>query len=567
MFVKTTKAKGYTYISVVESFRDEKGITRHKVLYNFGRLDILRADESFVNCIKKLCHMIDIPLLEDREKALTSSDCSEAEMFNYGYLAYKKLWEILGIRDCLETIGSRGRLQLDLEKTTLLMAIQHLLCPRSKLSTYEHQYVYYGLPEIPLHHFFRALDKLADNKEKIEQELFEINHLKLGQKVDIVFYDVTTFSCQSVKADELRNFGYSKDCKFSEVQVVMGLLLDTEGMPIGYELFPGNTFDGKTMVNSLENLKKKFNIRKVVIVADRGLNSKSNLNLIKSAGYGYIVACRLKSMTKEIRNKVLDQADYIAVDDDFKYKTIPYTNIFKDDEKKLYQLDESIVVSWSSKRAGKDSKDRQRLIDKAEKLLETPASIDAQSKRGGKKYLKDDSGNQRKWLLDDEKIADDSLLDGYYGIQTSESEMSAGDVMDAYHMLWRIEDCFRIMKSTMEVRPVFHWTPKRIRGHFLMCFLAFMMERKLENILAEPSAGDAETGSPEKIREALNSMQLAKVTVNGDTVYFKTKNLPLGTKIFRDVSIKTPMNVSKEEQLDERFHIPQNTVDRQISFL
>jgi transposase len=549
VFVKTTKAKGYTYISVVESFRDEKGITRHKVLHNFGRLDVLRADEGFINCVKKIFHMVDIPLSEDRDKVLTSSDCSEAELYNYGYLVYKKLWEILGIRECLETIG--GRLKPDLEQTILLMAVQHLLSPGSKLSAY------YGLPGIPLHHFFRALDKLADNKEKIERELFEINHLKLGQKVDIVFYEVTTLSFRGAKADESRNFGYGNDCKPGEIQVVMGLLLDTEGIPIGYELLPGNTTDGNTMADSLENLKKRFNIRKVIIVTDRGLNGECNLNLIKSAGYGYIAACRLRSMSKEIRNKVLDPSGYVTVNDDFTYKTIPYTNICKDGVNNLYQLDESLIVARSSKRAGKDAKDRQRLTEKAANLLKTPTSTDAQTKR---------DGNQPKWVPDHEKIADDSLLDGYYGIRTGETEMPAGEVMDAYHMLWKIEERFRITKSTMKVSPVLHWTPKRIRGHFLMCFLAFMMERKLENILAEP-AGDAETASPEKIREALNSMQLAKVTLNGDTVYFKTKNLPPGTRIFRKAGIKMPMNVSKEEQLNERFHIPQDTVDRQISFL
>ncbi|NCB40591.1 MAG: IS1634 family transposase [Erysipelotrichia bacterium] len=565
MFVKATKAKGYTYVNIVESYRDEAGVSRHKILYNFGRLDELKADKSFVNCIKKICRLIEIPLLEDREEALAAGECSEAEITNYGYLAYKKIWDILGIRSCLERTGETGRLQLDLEKTTLLMAIQHLLCPRSKLSAYEHQGIYYGFPDIPLQHMYRALDRLAENKEKIEQELFEINHLKAGQEADIVFYDVTTFAFQSIKTDELKDFGFSKDCRFGEVQVVMGLLLDADGMPIGYELFPGNTFDGKTMVSSLDNLKKKFNIRKVVIVADRGLNSRCNLNLIKEAGYGYIVACRLRSMNREVQGEALNEADYIKAGGDFKYKTVPYTNIFKDAEKNTHQLEESLVMSWSSKRAAKDVKDRQRLTHKAEKLLKTPASIEALSKRGGKKYLKDESGNQPKWVLDDDKIKNDSLLDGYYGIQTSETEMSAADVMNAYHMLWKIEESFRIMKSTMEVRPVFHRTPDRIRGHFLMCFLAFMMERKLESLLPE-SDEDDETNSPVKIREALNSMQLAKVTFNGDTVYFKTKNLPLGTKIFKSVSVKTPLNISREEQLAERFFIPESKFNGQMSF-
>jgi transposase len=563
MFVKTTKANGYTYINIVESYRDESGISRHRVLYNFGRFDLLKADQGFINCVKKLCRLLEIPLLEDREKE-TFQSCSEAEMLNYGYLAYEKLWERLGMRNCFASLGKDSRMiTLNLEKTVMLMAVQHLLHPRSKLSTYEHQGAYYGRAAIPLHHFYRALDKLAENKEKIERELFERNCLKLGQEVDVVFYDVTTFAFQSVKRDGLRDFGFSKDCKFNEVQVVMGLLLNAEGMPMGYELFPGNTFDGKTMVASLENLRKKFNIRKVVIVADRGLNSKGNLELIKAAGYGYIMACRLRSMGTQMRSLALDETGYTAVGGDFRYKAVPYANIFKDENKTVHEMKENLVISWSGKRALKDARDRQRLIDKADKLLKSPALIEAQSKRGGRKYLSDESGKRAKWYLNSEKIEQDAKLDGYYGIQTSETELSPTEVMNAYHMLWKIEDSFRVMKSTMEVRPVFHWTPERIKGHFVMCYMAFMMERKLEALLPKPE--DAEANSPERIREALNSMQLAKLETNGETIYLKTRNLPLGSQIFKALGLKTPMNVSREEQLKERFALEDGTITGQIT--
>jgi hypothetical protein len=153
-------------------------------------------------------------LLEDREKAMFE-ECSEAVMLSYGYLAYVKLWEKLGMKKILEKIGKDSRVTtLDLQQTVLLMAVQHLLDPRSKLGTYEHQGHYYGMPQIPLQHFYRALDKLAANKEMIEMELFRRNHLKMGQEVDVVFYDVTSFAFQSVQKDELRDFGFSKDCKF-----------------------------------------------------------------------------------------------------------------------------------------------------------------------------------------------------------------------------------------------------------------------------------------------------------------------------------------------------------------
>lgn len=565
MFIKTTKSKNYDYIKLVESYR-EAGTTKHRVLYNFGRRDLIKDDKMFINMVKKLCEIAEIPTFEERKAALY--DCSEATFLNFGYIAYLKLWEELGIANCLRSIQDQSKIQFPFSETAFLMAVQHLLCPRSKLSTYEHQENYYGFKETELHHLYRTLDKLCSEKEFIESQLFEQNYKINYQKVDVVFYDVTTFAFQSVIADELRNFGFSKDCKFNEVQVVMGLLIDSNGMPIGYELFPGNTFDGKTMVKSLENLKKRFGINRVIIVADRGLNSKGNLNLIKAAGYGYIVASKIRVMNKKIQSEIFDASGYNEVNDKdgniFRYKIIKYINSFADEDKKLHHLPENLVVSYSAKRAKKDKSDRERLIEKAKKLLMNPDSIKASNKRSGKKYLQDTNKSESTWVLDEEKIVQDARFDGYYGIQTSEKEMSANEVMEAYHTLWKIEESFRIMKSTLEVRPVFHWTPKRIHGHFVICFLSFLMERKLEMLLNDTDIKGLEV-SPERIREALNSMQLASVTLNGEEVYIKSKNLPLGNQIFKKLKIKLPKNISKSEEINQGFKIKKSKMWGQLS--
>jgi len=276
--------------------------------------------------VKKLCKIAEIGIAE-AEKL----ESGEAEMVKYGYLPFLKLWNDLGISNCLRRLGDETRCKYEIEETAFLMAVQHLLQPKSKLATYENQGKYVGLKQAELQHLYRTLDRLGEYKERIENDLFVENYKKVGNKVDVVFYDVTTFAFESVIADELRNFGFSKDCKFNEVQVVMGLLIDSNGFPIGYELFPGNTFDGKTMLGALRNIKKRFGINKVVIVADRGINSKGNMKLIKGAGYGYIVASKIKSMKKETTDKIFDNADYITVSEEFKYKTIEYVNIFKDE--------------------------------------------------------------------------------------------------------------------------------------------------------------------------------------------------------------------------------------------
>lgn len=555
VFVKTTKAKNYEYIKLVETYR-EAGKVKHRVLFNFGRRDLIKNDKMFVRMVKKLCEIAEIPLQESDQELPA---CSEAELLQYGYLAYRKLYEELGIANTLRSIQSSTDATYPLEETVFLMALQHLMDPRSKRGTCERQSQYYGLKEVQLHQLYRSLNILKDHKEGIEKSLFDQRYACLADQVDVVFYDVTTFAFESVIADALRDFGFSKDQKFKEVQIVMGLMIDAQGIPIGYELFPGNTSDGKTLIKSLENINRRFGIHRVIIVADRGINSKGNLKAIKEAGYGYIVASRIRQMSRKIQQEILDLEGYTHVSPDFRYKTLEYSNIFKDEEQILHSLSENLVISYSAKRAEKDRKDRQRLIDKAQKMLAKPSSIKASTKRGGRKYLKE--GNTTEYSLDEKRIRQDEIFDGYYAIQTSEMDMPVSDILEAYHTLWKIEESFRIMKSTLEVRPVFHWSSERIHGHFVVCFLAFLMERQLEIKLSKEEA------TPEKIREALKSMQLAKVTLNNEEVFIKAKGLPLGTTIFKELGIKQPGNICYENDLKERFKIQPKENFQQISMI
>ena len=555
MFIKTTKAKNYEYIKLVESYRDENNITRHRILYNFGRADLIKNNKSFINVVKKLCEIVEIGV--PKTEAL---NCSEAEMLKYGYLPYLKLWHDLGISNCLNKIQTETKCQFHLNETTFLMAAQHLLQPKSKLATYEYQDKYIGLKQTEIQHLYRTLDKLGEYKEHIETELFRENYVKINNKIDVVFYDVTTFAFESVIADELKEFGFSKDCKFNEVQVVMGLLIDSNGFPVGYELFPGNTFDGRTMLGALTNIQKRFGINKVIIVADRGINSKNNLNLIKRAGYGYIVASRIKTMKRDVQELILKDDGYTAVSDDFRYKTLVYRNMFKDETGAAVTLEENLIVSYSKKRADKDRADRQRLIDKAESLLRTPSLIKSSNKRGGKKYLEPDG--KTSYSLNESAIEKDGRFDGYYGIQTSETDMPAEEIITAYHTLWKIEESFRIMKSTLEVRPVFHWKPERIHGHFVVCFLSFMMERRLEILLNESGIDN----TPEKIREVLNEMQLAKVELNNEEVYIKAKAKPLANHICRILKIKQPQNINNHFKITDALKIEPKVSWGQLSF-
>ncbi len=542
MFVKTTESRGHTYAQIVESYRDG-GAPKHRPVFNLGRVDLLLGNKSIQRLGRRL-----LELSGAADEVVDLMTASEAKILNWGYKAYEKIWKSFELPKILNTIKDSRKFSYDIEATCFRMVIQHLLDPKSKLATYEEQDRYANLPTVSLQHFYRSLDVLAQEKEKIEQKLFNRNVTLFNMNVDVVFYDVTTFSFESVKEDSLRDFGYSKSGKFKEVQVVLGLLIDCEGRPVGYELFRGNTFDSRTMITALEALENRFGIRNVVIVADRGINSKLNLKHIVDKGYGYIVASKLKSMPSSIVNEALDPEGFTSIDDpeaeddDFCFKVMDHKNMIKDESKVIDVLDESLVITYSAKRAKKDRADLRRLVEKAGKLLEDKGSIESSQKRGGRKYLKAIKDTPLQWSLDTKAIERDERFAGYYGIQTSEKNMSVKRILDAYHSLWKIEESFRIMKTTLEVEPVFVWTEQRIKGHFMMCFMAFLLERTLEFQLRRSGHG-AGSGA---IQKALNELNFVEIEVEGERFYIKTKAPSLSNKILRCLRITPPQNVVRE---------------------
>ncbi len=495
---------------------------------------------------------------------LTKDNISEETILNYGHIVCRKLWELFKIDKFLEEYCLRRyKIKFDIDIVSFLMTVQRLLQPVSKFKTYEKRHQYFGFPlqEIDLNHLYRSLDILAEAKEELEIYLYQMNKTLFNFQVDVVFYDVTTFYFERVKADSLRMCGFSKDNKVNEVQVVMGMLIDKEGRPVGYELFPGNTIDSKTIIKILEKLKEKFCIDKVVIVADKGINKSLNLKIIKEAGYDYIVASRLKNMSKIVLEEVFndDGYKYLAnkdfesiYEEEFKFKIIDYENCVKDENGKKYKLEEKMVITYSSKRAKKDKQDRERLIKKAKELLEESSKIRALEKRGGKKFLKRvNKSSKEEYQLDEEAIKEDERFDGYYAIQTSKLDMTAEEILRAYHDLWKIEESFRVMKSSLEVRPIFHWTEKRIRGHFVVCFLVFLLERTLEFKLREKG----KDMSSEKIKEAINSMNFMQIDVEGKKILLKAKIEQEAKEILQVMKIDMPKNLMMIEEAIEKYGV------------
>lgn len=562
MFVRVVKFNNISYLKIVKSFR-ENGKVKQKVIANLGRLDSLVK-----NGVDKVVKKIEGYLGEKNDSDNNKVDINtltEIERVNYGFVAYKKIWNYFDLDNILEDISSNKKIKYDIVNSVFSMVINKLLNPSSKLFHFNHKDQYFSLNEdMKLQYFYRTLDILEENKEEIELKLFQQNKSLFNLKLDVVFFDVTTYYFESQIEDNLKGYGFSKDGKINNVQITMGLLIDKDGKPIGYELYRGNTFDGNTLPEILEKLKTKFQIDKIIFVADKGLNSKINLKSLKDKGYDYIVSCRLKNLKKITQDDILDKKGYIEIkineNTKYQYKEIEYRNIIRikndnSDKYESFELKERIISTYSEERASKDKYDRMRMISKAEKLVKSNNKTSLENHKGFRRYVTQENNNSEKGdlILDVLRIKDEEKYDGFYAIQTSVTNISAIEIINNYHYLYKIEESFRILKSTMEVRPVYHWKENRIEGHFVMCFIAFLLERELEYRLNNNEITKNEDFSVNKIKEALNTMELTKINIENKEFYLKSKHQSLASKIFAILKLKQPVNLSTYDELKTLF--------------
>ncbi len=564
MFVKSTFSRGHEYLRIVKSVR-KNGKPTHDTIANLGRADQL-AKSGLENIIASLQKYVTKGRESRGARRKDISTMEEKSRANYGWMVYRALWHQFGLGKLLTELSADRKIGYDYAATVFSMVVNHVLNPSSKHDFFLNKDWYTGLNgDLALHHLYRSLDLLAEHKAHLETALFNKHRTLFNMSVDVVFFDVTTFYFESQRADTLRDFGFGKDGKINEVQVVMALLIDKDGRPISFELFPGSAYEGHTLLSTLDRIKKQFQIDQVIIVADKGQNSKMNLKEIKDRNYDYIVSCRIKNLPKKVKDQVLDEAGYesitikdlFGVEDSehkshtFKHKVLDYTNVArykKDEDQKKWtkvELSEKLICSWSSRRAAKDKRDRQRQIEKAEKAIGANQKSILNHK-GYKRYIKkgDDDATDDTLSLDRDKIEAEARYDGFAAIQCSRADSSAVEVMRAYRQLLKIEESFRVMKSTLRTRPVFVWTPEHVKGHFVMCFLAFVLERELEYRL---NKRDIEN-SPEQIKRAVRSMQCSELSIEDETFYLKGKHLPLASKIFALLKMKQPINLMEKKQ-------------------
>lgn len=462
-----------------------------------------------------------------------------------GCLILQRLYDQLKFDAKFDYIKKCSQFQYDLAKITKDLVLLRILNPvskrRSSIKGHRH---YLGIDLDNLDHIYKSLDVLSEHKTDIVRYW----NRQIGKEVSerdtsVCLYDITTYAFESTDADSLRDFGYSKDKKFNEVQVVMALATDKDGLPLDYGLYKGNQAEGATMVPFVDELKKKFNIKSFTVVADRGLNSKGNIDSLVKLGNNYVLSSKIRDASDDIKAQVLSEEgripmekatedgeiiDYgwykeIHTDGPIKYDTPQYA--FEEaDEGKTRDLEAKLkhkktasgktvksklkrryIITWTASRARKDKKDRERLIRKARGLVSKPADIKAGFKRGGRSYVLVDMDTESA-RIDDALIAEQSRFDGIHVVETS-LEAPALEVVKIYKNLWKIEDSFRYLKSNFRARPVYVRLEDHIRGNFLICFLALCLHRFLEYKLKKEN----KKANTDQIIDGLNNALIALI--------------------------------------------------------
>ena len=529
LFLKTAKYKnGKTYLSIVDGYRVD-GKVKQKVYKKIGYLEDL--EKQFDDPISHFKKEVEILKKQFISKITTTFDINqdntfEDDTFNIGYAYLKTIFKELDINSVLNNKQYSSNIKYSLSRACELLTYSRILDPGSIKYTYEHKNQFFEPFDLSLDDLYRCLNPLLDCKEDIFKTIWKNTKEEYQRDASTSYYDCTNYYFEIEYDDEdiknedgeiikkgLRKRGPEKNHRPDPI-VEMGLLLDKQGFPISYNLFSGNTSEKETLIPEIHNIKRRHNIDKVIVVADRGLNCSDNM--IKMAGIdldkenrdGYIYGQSVRGADQEFKNWILS-GDYKIdkiIDDEgnaiiFKHKSRFYPKkiyITRDDKgltksgnkkKQSITVDQKQMVYYSQKYADKQKRDRQMVIEKAKDLIKNPGAYTRATSYGAAGYINNikfdkETGvvsNGSELSLNIEKITEDEKLDGYYSIVTSEENLSDLELRNIYKGLSKIEETFKITKSEFNARPINVRLEDHIEAHFLICFIALVIIRILQD--------------------------------------------------------------------------------------
>ena len=397
------------------------------------------------------------------------------------------------------------------------LVIARVSQPASKAATVDYLKSYYD-EDVDLNRVYRYMDRLYKTQQELVQQI-SVEHTRkiLGGRIGLMFYDVTTLYFETARTDDLRESGFSKDGKTAESQVVLWLLVSEGGYPLSYSLFNGSQYEGYTMIPMIDDFKQRFNLGEdFIVVADSGLMNARNVKLLHDAGYRYIIGARIKSEDCSVKEWILGQE---KIDGCF----------FEHERKEGGRL----IVGYSEVRAKKDAYNRNRGVARLRKAYSSGKLTKGQvNRRGYNKFL--EVSKDVEVTINEDKIAQDSKWDGLKGYITN-TELDAERVVAQYHGLWVVERAFRVSKGTLGMRPMFHFTEKRIEAHVCICFVAYKVYKELERI----------------IRLAGIRMSVGEVINVARTIITLRVNMPENGKVY----VKTLFLTQKQKVVEPLFKL------------
>jgi len=377
---------------------------------------------------------------------------------------------------------------------------------------------------------YRMMDKLHNQIPKIKELCFNSTLALIPNKeISLVFFDVTTLYFESTEVDDLRAFGYSKDHRFNTTQLVLALATSEDGLPLAYEVFSGNTAEVSTLIKSIEAWQVFLKVKDVCFIADRGMFSKANLQALDASGYRYIVAAKLKTLKKDQQQQILSDENYMpaVIGNEFTWIA------------DLEHEGKRLITSYKSKRAVNDAKERQTILDKIKKTIgESGSTTKLITNSGVKKYT---CSEDNKSYIDPDKVEQDSMWDGLHGIITNDKTIKPHEAIAKYSRLWVIEEQFRINKHNLQMRPIFHWTQRRIEAHIAMCYMSFALLKTIEYKVAL-----TQKISVTNIIELLTSVQasILRHTKTGDLYRLPSAMKNDARKIYKTFNLTRSVNPS-----------------------
>lgn len=543
MYLKQSISNGKPYLSFVQGYRDENGKVKQKTIEKLGYLEDLKKQyDNPISHFKEIAKQrsnsdINELVIKNLKTKTIDNNCQQK---NLGYIILKKVYNELEIHSVLNKKQAGLNINYSLNEIMKLLVFSRILYPSSKNQTYNNKNTFFENFDFSLKDLYRSLDHFNSLKDDIIKSIWDNTKDSYNRDTSISYYDTTNYYFEISYNDEdlidengkilekgSRKKGPSKEHRKTPI-IGMGLLMDKNGIPLSYDLFPGNESEKMMMRPTLKKTKTKFGIERTIIVADRGQNTSDNIfytagknDDVKTNHDGYVYGQSIIGADKEFKSWALDKSNFI---DDYIYdennNLETYKEAIKDDKGNLLRYEDKPIifkhksrvfaktiqierggkrknkvvvyqkqmVYYSKKYADRQKYERELAIKKAKDLIENPGKYTQATSYGCTKYINnirfnEETGEVSKGLelsINLDKIKEEEKYDGYYSIVTSEKNLTDKEIRDIYKGLWKIEESFKITKSNLETRPVYVWTKEHIEAHFLTCFISLVMLRLIE---------------------------------------------------------------------------------------